>query len=59
VDHCAVVEPDGYIHNQRPFRSLEGFCLARQMTEIRHNAVDLLQINLPGAEMAGLKVGGE
>jgi len=52
----AIIEFDRAIDDQDPLRALEGFKPARQRAEIRRDAIDLLQVVSPGAEIVGVKI---
>jgi hypothetical protein len=54
----AVIEFDRAIDNQNALRALEGFYPAGKRAEIRRDAIDLLKIVAPGAEMGGIEIGG-
>ena len=55
----AVVHVDRHVDDQDALGPLERFDPARQAAQVRSDAVDLLQVVAPGAELVGLQVGGQ
>ena len=59
VGHGAVVQFDGHVHDQGAFGAFERFDPARQRAEIGRDAVDLLQVNPPGAQVLWVQIRGQ
>ena len=57
VGDGAVVQLNRHIHDQGALGALERFHPARQTTQIGRDALHLLQISAPGAEVVRIKVG--
>ncbi|ETH22313.1 hypothetical protein L564_1785 [Bordetella pertussis CHLA-15] len=56
VGDAAVVHFDRHVHDQRALGTLERLDPAGQRTQVRRDAVDLLQVDPPGAQMLGIQV---
>ena len=57
VGDGAVVQLDRHIDNQRALGALERLDPARERAQVGRDAVDLLQVDAPGAEVLGVQVG--
>ncbi|MPN40974.1 hypothetical protein SDC9_188514 [bioreactor metagenome] len=57
VGDGAVVQLDRHVHDQRALGALERFHPACQAAQVGRDAVHLLQVDAPGSQVLGVKVG--
>ena len=57
VGHGAVIQVDWHIDNQGALGALEGVDPAREAAQVGGDAVNLLQVDAPGAEVGRVEVG--